>query len=506
MRTTLPLRHAVWSLFALMLSACAGLNPPQLQPEAAREASQAAVWESLERVRGDAWTVLLNDGPRALDLRLTAIDSATESIDLQTFLWEFDIAGSMIMSHLLAAAERGVRVRFLIDDSLLLGKDDVLLELHRHPNFSYRVFNPYGRRSSSIVARELLNIGEFKRLDHRMHNKAMVVDGRLAIVGGRNLADEYFGLHAEYNFRDLELLVGGLVVRDISLAFDQYWNSRWSVPVERVTHLSHRHIALDRFLHVAEQNRHLHTERPPQQRENTWLELAASAHGSLAALLADEPPDADPASAESAPVQMAEALIALFDSAREEIIIASAYLIPTKELEEAVRRAVERGIEVRILTNSIRSNNHLSAHGAYRNHIGTLLAYGAGLHEVRVDARDRHIYMLPPTERKTLALHAKALVIDHDRVFIGSANLDPRSLRINTEMGLLVQSRSLNQAVRAAIDVDFDKANAWQLEIDAHGQIVWISDRETRTTIPAASPMQNLEDWFFAHLPIEQEM
>jgi len=493
-------------MLALMLAACAGLSPPQLPPETAREPSQAPVWESLDRVREDGWTVLLNDGPRALDLRLTAIDSATESIDLQTFLWEFDIAGSMIMSHLLAAAERGVRVRFLIDDSLLLGKDDVLLELHRHPNFSYRVFNPYGRRSSSIVARELLNIGEFKRLDHRMHNKAMVVDGRLAIVGGRNLADEYFGLHAGYNFRDLELLVGGLVVRDISLAFDRYWNSRWSVPIERVAHLSHRHVTLEQFLRVAEESQHLHTERPPSQRRDEWLKLAASAHGTVATLFADEPPDENPAAAESAPVQLAEGLIALFDSAREEIIIASANLIPTRELEEAVRRAVERGVVVRILTNSIRSNNHLSAHGAYRNHIGTLLGYGAGLHEVRVDARDRHIYMLPPIERKTLALHAKALVIDRDRVFIGSANLDPRSLRINTEMGLLVQSRSLNQAVRAAIDVDFDRANAWQLELEANGAVVWRSDRETRTTIPAASLMQNLEDWFFAHLPIEQEM
>jgi putative cardiolipin synthase len=205
-------------------------------------------------------------------------------------------------------------------------------------------------------------------------------------------------------------------------------------------------------------------------------------------------------------VQLAAELSGMLDGARREIVIAFAYLVPTAQLEDAVRCAVSRGVSVRMLTNSLRSNNHLAAHSAYRNHIRTLLGHGASLHEVRIDARDRGLYMLAPIDRKTLSLHAKALVVDDDRVFIGSANLDPRSMRINTEMGLLVESRSLNAALRTALDVDFRTANAWQLQLDGSGRVLWVSDRETRTRIPAASPMQDLEDWFFGLLPIEEEM
>jgi putative cardiolipin synthase len=158
------------------------------------------------------------------------------------------------------------------------------------------------------------------------------------------------------------------------------------------------------------------------------------------------------------------------------------------------------------LTNSISSNNHLAAHSAYRNHIRQLLSGGAELHEVRVDARDRYVYMFPPADQKSLALHAKALVIDHDKVFIGSANLDPRSLRINTEMGLLIESESLNARVRTAFEKDFAEANAWHLEIDERGEVVWVAEGVVLTSQPADSFMQRIEDWFLAHLPLEDKM
>jgi len=214
----------------------------------------------------------------------------------------------------------------------------------------------------------------------------------------------------------------------------------------------------------------------------------------------------NPADPASAPVALANELIRLFDEAEEEVLILSAYLIPSLELEGAVERAVSRGVDVRILTNSIRSNNHLAAHAAYRNHIDELLESGAQLHEVRTDARDRYIHMLPPAEEKAIGLHAKALVFDRDKVFIGSANLDPRSLRINTEMGLLVESEALNAQVRTAFAPDFELANAWRLQFDADGDVVWVSDGVMLESQPAASFMQRIEDWLFAHLPIENKM
>ena len=167
---------------------------------------------------------------------------------------------------------------------------------------------------------------------------------------------------------------------------------------------------------------------------------------------------------------------------------------------------MNRGVKVRILTNSIQSNNHLAAHSAYRKHIKKLLEGGAELHEVRVDARDRYLYMFPPTDKKSLALHAKVLVIDDDKVFIGSPNMDPRSLVINTEMGLLVQSEELNAQIRSLVERDFSQANAWHLKLNDKGHVVWVSDGVVLESQPARSFMQRIEDWFFMHLPIEDEM
>jgi putative cardiolipin synthase len=475
-------------------------------PEYTPAPAAADTWETLAEERPGDWFALLNDGPSALDWRLRAIDSATESIDLQTFLWSLDTVGAIVLDHLVAAAERGVTIKMLVDDTFLLGEDDILLELARHPNIEYRVFNPYKRRANSFATRQALNLAEFHRLDHRMHNKAMIVDNRVAIVGGRNLADEYFGLHAVANFRDLEVIVGGPIVLDVSAEFDNYWNDRWSVPIEELSHIKHTTADLDAARAVREANVDVHVEQSDAERIASWRELVRGAFDGSATLYADDPPDENPAEPSEAPIQVANALTDMLDDARKEVLIVSAYLIPTPELEGAVERAVARGVRIRMLTNSIRSNNHLTAHSAYRNHIRELLNNGAELHEVRIDATDRHIYMLSPIEEKQLALHAKALVIDNDKVFIGSANLDPRSLRINTEMGFLIESEALNAEVRKAVTPDFNKTNAWQLELDENGSVIWVSDDVTLTEQPAASILQRIEDWFFAHLPLEDEL
>ena len=491
---------------AVLMAACAPLQPVDLPPESTPAPTSAGLWTTLAEERPGDWYALLNNGPSALDWRLRAIDSATESIDLQTFLWTVDTVGSLVLDHLVAAAERGVAVKLLVDDSFLLGRDDILLELAHHSNIEYRIYNPYKRRSDSVAARQALNLAEFHRLDHRMHNKAMIVDNRVAIVGGRNLADEYFGLHAVANFRDLEVIVGGPIVLDVSAEFDSYWNDRWAVPIESLSHVGHTPADLDAARAVREANVDIHAEQTDAERLSAWRELAGNAVDGKGTLFADRPPEENPAEQSEAPVQVANALMTMIDAASDEVLIVSAYLIPTPALEGAVERTVRRGVRIRMLTNSIRSNNHLTAHSAYRNHIRTLLDNGAELHEVRIDANDRDIYMLSPVEEKKLALHAKALVIDNDKVFIGSANLDPRSLRINTEMGLLIESTALNAEVRRAVTPDFNQTNAWQLELDEQGQVVWVSDDITLTEQPAASILQRIEDWFFAHLPIEDEL
>ncbi|MEM1091207.1 MAG: phospholipase D family protein [Pseudomonadota bacterium] len=491
---------------ALLLAGCARLQPVSLAPEFTPPPAEAPVWSEVASARDGSWYQLLNTGPAALDWRLHAIDSATESLSFQTFLWHFDTAGSLMLDRLLAAADRGVRVRVLVDDTFLVHQDRLLLALAEHPNLEYRVYNPFKRRGGGLATRQLLNLAEFHRLDHRMHNKAMVVDNRIAIVGGRNIADEYFGLDDEANFRDLELIAGGDVVQEISEAFDDYWNDRWSFPIDR---LSHRQASMEALNEARSEGRNssdLHQEDTPAERLERWLSLAQSAHDGMAELIVDEPARDNPASPADAPVAVADRLIELFDNAEQEIVMVSAYLIPTPELEGAIERARARGVAVRMLTNSIRSNNHLAAHSAYRNHLEELLGVGAALHEVRVDANDRPKYMLQPVGSKELALHAKALLFDSDKVFIGSANLDPRSLRINTEMGLLVTSESLNQQLRRDLEGDFSLANAWRLTLEDNGRVRWTSSEKTLDSQPAGSFMQRLEDWMLSHLPLENEM
>ena len=490
----------------LLLAGCSTLQPVDLPEEHALPPAQSPLWRAVGADMSGDWHVLLNQGPNALDWRLRAIDSASRSIDLQTFLWSFDVAGGLVLDHLINAADRGVKVRVLIDDTFLVAEDQMLLALARHPNIEYRVFNPFKRRGGNMMTRQMLNLAEFGRLDHRMHNKAMVVDNHVAIVGGRNLADEYFGLHDDANFRDLELLLGGPIVTRISAEFDNYWNDRWSLPIELLSHQQASAEQLAHARHLAATNANVHAEETEAAMVTRWRDVIAGADTGQAILYTDRPPDGNPDNPEEAPVQVAEELVRLFDGAREEIIIISAYLIPTPHLEGAVERALDRGVRVRMLTNSIGSNNHLTAHSAYRNHIDTLLGHGSELYEVRVDADERERYMLTPVGRKILALHAKGLIIDRDKVFIGSANLDPRSLRINTEMGFLVISEDFNRSVRDAVDVDFSGENAWRLELQDDGQVHWVAGDTRLTSQPALSYMQRIEDWLFSLMPLEDEL
>ena len=504
------LKRAVFIFLLLTVTSllgCSTLQPVSHTGEFAFTPSQAPLWNSLQQQYNGNWFVFLNEGPTALDWRLHAIDSATESIDIQTFLWRNDTAGTLVLDHLLSAADRGIRVRVLIDDTFLLSEDEALLALQQaHPNIEYRVYNPFKRRSSGFFSRQVLNLGEFRRLDHRMHNKALVIDNRIAIVGGRNIADEYFGLHAVANFRDMELLVGGPIVLEISGAFDNYWNDPWCFYIDEISHLSASPGKLEAMLAGGGAVIGIHSEETGSARMQRWLELQKQAFRGRAKLYVDDPPKENPAERGHSYGVVANELLKLFNEAKEQVLVISAYLIPSPELEQAVQQAVARDVEVRILTNSIGSNNHLTAHAAYRNHIDALLQHGATLHEVRTDARDRHLYMLRPVTEKTLALHAKALVIDGHKVFIGSANLDPRSLKINTEVGLLVESEALNKHVRKVLERDYALANSWHVRLDEKGEVIWVADHKTLTEQPAASFMQRLEDWFFAILPIEEEM
>ena len=338
---------------------------------------------------GDRFHVL-NRSDEALTWRLRAIDSATASIDLQTFLWKPDTAGLAILSRVLAAADRGVRVRILLDDSFTVGEGDVIGAIAQHPNIEFRIYNPFAQRPDSLALRQVANLGDFARIDHRMHNKVMITDARAAIVGGRNLADEYFGMHPTANFRDLELLALGPIIGQLSQLFDRYWRSPWSIPASAVVGAPAPGKGLDRLRTQLVERAQAGPAESADARLAAWTALAAGAIPGGATVLADEPAQVDPA--RETPNQLASALIEQVD--------------------------------------------------------------------------DKH-----------LGLHAKAVLFDDDLSFVGSANLDPRSLKINTEMGLLVRSRELSRQLRDALGIDFDTRNAWHLEAAAGGNLKWVGGR-----------------------------
>jgi putative cardiolipin synthase len=493
-------------LFALALTGCRHLQPIALPEETGAAPVEGPTWSVLERGDGNDWFALFNTGQEALDWRLRAIDSATRSIDLQTFLWSPDETGLRILDRLIEAADRDIKIRVLIDDTFTIHEDAILFDLGAHPNIEMRIYNPFSQRYDSFVMRQLLNLGEFSRVDHRMHNKIMLVDNRVAIIGGRNLADEYFGQHEEHNFRDLEALAAGNIVPQITDEFDDYWNSGWAFPVEAILEAPPEELNLDAFRAYLDESLPEASRESPEVRAKKWRELAASGITGQAVLLADEPASADPAHAQDLPDQLATELIGYLNQASEEIIMVSAYLIPTAELEAMIESAEARGVEVRILTNSLQSNNHTAADSAYRHHVRRLLHHGADLHEVRAQAKDRFVYMEHPVEEKELGLHAKLILIDYDQSFIGSANLDPRSLRLNTEIGLLIESTDLNRRLRDLIELDFHPRNAWQLIPAEDGSLQWVSDDTVLKTIPADSKFQRIEDWFLRLLPIEGKM
>jgi putative cardiolipin synthase len=497
---------ALATMTVLLVAGCARLEVEDLTPEPALPASDALFWNKISEIQSGDWFYLLNVGTEALEWRLRMIDSARISIDMETFLWKPDESGRQIVAHILAAADRGVRVRFLLDDAFTMHEDMALHAIDEHPNISFRLYNPSRSRSNSALLRQLFNIGEFARVNHRMHNKVLVVDGRVTLIGGRNLADEYFGLHEKLNFRDMEVITAGNSVPQVTSHFDAFWNSGWAFPIEDV--ITEPDGALDLAGYRAELAANTRPLALPDlvALGAEWRAIAAVALPGRAEFFFDEPAHLDPSASDEVPDQLAHALLQLIDRATTEVILVSAYLVPTREFEGVVERIEARGVHVRILTNSLQSNNHLAAHAAYRGHVNRLVGHGADLHEVRPTAADRQLYMRSPVDEKQLGLHAKLLLVDADMVFIGSCNLDPRSLRINTEVGLIIESEALNQALRAALAIDFEPRNAWAVQRSDNGKLVWIGDDQVLTHQPADSLIQRLEDWFVGLLPIDGQM
>ncbi len=496
------------------LGGCATLPTPPLTPDVyflppAESGALAKVSSQFERsnAAGQSGFLLLEQNDEAMKWRLALIDHATVSIDAQYFIWQDDTVGRLLFDRLLKAADRGVRVRMLVDDLVFAPKDRNIAAICLHPNFDIKIFNPGKVRDSTLGG-----IGEFllyfKELNRRMHNKLFVVDNRMAIVGGRNIGNEYFGLGQKYNFRDLDVLVTGPVVGELSRAFDIYWNAKLSYPGSAMSSKA----TIEELLVLRDANeeslrddRDLLASYPlqPIRWDEQLQRLPARMQVGEAHFIQDVP-----IIFKGKQYRLVDMLDFLAEPSHQELTLVTPYLIPVGTFLEDLAQLSSEGVKIKVLTGSMGSNNHTAAHSHYKKYRRRILATGAQLYEFRHDPSPviRDISDVEPVKAKFISLHIKAIVGDRKRCFVGSLNLDPRAIEINTENGLYIESDGLCGKIADRFDGLMTPENAWRVTVNAENQLRWESISGTVSMQPARSFGQRIADFFFRLIPIESQL
>jgi len=415
---------------------------------------------------------LLPDPAQALDARVALARRAQKSLDVQYYLIAADGTGRAFLRELRDAAARGVRVRVLVDDLHIDEQDELLLAaLAAQRNVEVRMFNPLPVRGAALAARLLLSLHEFERVNRRMHNKLFIADNAWAVTGGRNIADEYFMRGDAANFVDMDLVSTGPVVRELSDVFDRFWNSEASYPVATIAAAAPDSGAslLDAPAPVA------HAPAAPGRDATTWWPDAAASQLTFAAasVYADSPAKARPAPARPAPATAMDSTLQLFRSARSEVLIASPYFIPGPRGIALMREAVDNGIRIAVTTNSLAATDEPLAYWGYMRYRLEMLKMGVSVSELRPTHQGKS--GLFGDFRSSLSrLHAKLGVIDRRWLLVGSMNMDSRSSRTNTELGLVIDSAELASQVAELLQQRW-RPSHYQLQLaDAGEQVVWL--------------------------------
>jgi putative cardiolipin synthase len=474
----------------MLLSACATV-PPEIQKAAGNvwaEPESTALGQFFAQGApndGVLSGVFLLDDPRvALRSRLVFASLAEKTLDLQYYLWKGDTTGGLLLHRALEAADRGVKVRILIDDIYHNGRDAEYAAIDAHPNIEVRVFNPIGNRKAG---RRLNFVINKRKLNNRMHNKIFLADGAVSILGGRNIGDDYFGIDPKLNFRDLDVLAVGPAAREAGAAYDLYWNSQGAVPIGVLRKTPAEQADLDELRGKLERRLEEQGAVPytvPVTFEEVQMQLARLRRGLIwaKAQVIVDPLERFEGTGESAFVALGRELT---EMAERDLVLQSAYLIPTRESIGNMARLTARGVRVRALTNSLMSNNHISVHAHYMKYRKLMLEAGVELYELRADAALREFLKRDKesVDNTHAGLHTKAAVIDAHTTMIGSFNMDPRSRDLNSEIGLLIRSEAFAATVLRAMERDFDPTNSYRVDLTEQGNLRW-------TGASAAGPVE----------------
>jgi putative cardiolipin synthase len=463
----------------------------------------------------------------ALMSRIVLTDHAEHSIDLQYYIFANDATGRLVAQRLLAAADRGVRVRILLDDLDIDSEDNLLDALDAHPNIEVRLFNPFRVRNRSVFSKLGQFLLEGRRLNRRMHNKSYIVDGMQAIIGGRNIGDAYFDAGDEIHFRDLDVLVIGPVVPRISSMFDAYWNSDAAFPVTayRSAPATQQDLAQNRAALAKDAREFAESDYaqavaedlpngPSAERKGEW-------YWGLATLVADDPDKVDPAQDDHGSDKhkrdnrnrifpIGPQIKAMLDATTKQALLVSPYFIPGKTGTEYLTELAKRGVVIKVLTNSLAATDEPEVHSGYARYRRKLLEAGLDFFELR-PAPGQPQQNAHGTS-SGVSLHAKTMVVDHRLVYVGSMNLDPRSQLLNTEMGVIVDCPELAASIERFFDRATSPANAFHVVLDRpkgslRPKMIWLATDGDKTlrydSEPDVSMMTKMRVSLMRILPIE---
>ena len=437
--------------------------------------------------------------------RLAMADLAEKTLDGQYYIWDGDTTGLILADHLLRAADRGVRVRLLIDDHYMTeSRDNNIAALDAHPNIEIRFFNPVRNRRWRFMS----FLAEFGRVNHRMHNKLFVMDNAVGIVGGRNIANVYFGVSTDHNYRDLDVMNAGPIVNELSTSFDMFWNSEWALPVAAV--VEERATEQDlRDLRKRLQEKLTATGYPYPIDEklaglrDRLVQIRDNFIWAPGKVLVENPSRVHT----NADNVIASALRQRVSEVEREVLIESPYFVLGDANIERVRQLTARGVKVRVLTNSAASHDVVPALAGYVYTRKKLLKAGIELYELRPDTNMQRDWSVLASKA---ALHAKSLVFDRKSVFIGSFNLDPRSTALNTEIGVMIDSPEIAGQVGELMDEGVAPGAAFHVTLDANDNLVWSTENNDGKVEYYTDPETNLFYRFMVGLigmlPIEDQL
>lgn len=510
-------RVLVPALLAVFLSACASIDFDYERVHSTAPMDTDNTW--LGQRYAEAFTNLpsgvsgfypLNDGIDALTARLLLAEKAERSIDTQYYLIKTDTTSYAFIDALLSAADRGVRVRFLLDDIFTKGYDAGMAALDSHPNFEIRIFNPFNRGALGAAYAGVTNLS---RVNRRMHTKSFTVDSKVTIVGGRNIADEYFGANEEEKFGDLDVVGIGPVATEVSMMFDTYWNHSTALPIPAFANMPKDPAAeLERLRKAIEEHRASVLDTPYAEAVRAtaaqFLDSDLSDFEYAPYELVYDTPDKGIKTREGATQKITTPLRESLMAAEEEVILLSPYFVPRKKGVELFTELVERGVRVVIVTNSLAANNHAMVHGGYAPSRKPLLRNGIELYEVRPDAEVAGTEIIAASGAKA-TMHTKAYIVDRKQVFIGSFNFDPRSANLNTESGVLIESGTLGREFGNWFDSEID-TQTWQVYLDENGHLRWRGIEDGQEVIYKSEPMatfwQRFTAGFMRILPVRGQL